>query len=77
MNIQTSDKSFTLFSRVFQEHYHSTKDGALQETLHKQNLPSFYFKKNKRDLKILYICFGLGYNTLRAINYAYQNGSKA
>ncbi|OCR11039.1 hypothetical protein BA917_04465 [Helicobacter pullorum] len=77
MNIQTSDKSFTLFSQVFQEHYHSTQDGALQETLHKHILPSFYFHKNKRNLKILDICFGLGYNTLCAINYAYQNGIKA
>lgn len=70
MNIQTSDKSFTLFNQTFQEHYHSTSDGALQETLHKHIFPSFAYFKNKPKLKILDICFGLGYNTLCAIKYA-------
>ncbi len=70
MSIQTSDKSFTLFNQTFQEHYHSTTDGALQETLHKHIFPSFAYFKNKPKLRILDICFGLGYNTLCAIKYA-------
>lgn len=74
MNIQTNDKSFTLFNQTFQEHYHSTKDGALKETLHKHIFPSFAYFKNKQKLRILDICFGLGYNTLCAIKYASSYG---
>ena len=63
------DGTNTLFSKEFNEPYHSTKDGALHESLEKHVKPSFMFKKNKEKLIILDICFGLGYNTFATLYY--------
>jgi len=68
--IKSGDGSYTAFSNTFNEHYHSTKDGALKETLHKHIIPAFSFQKEKKELHILDICFGLGFNTLATIYYA-------
>jgi len=65
----TEDGSTTLFSEEFRESYHSTFDGALHETLHKHVIPAFSYQKDKLELTILDICFGLGYNTLATIYY--------
>ncbi len=70
MIIKSEDGSYTAFSETFNEHYHSTKDGALKETLHKHIIPAFSFCKDKKELHILDICFGLGFNTLTTIYYA-------
>jgi tRNA U34 5-methylaminomethyl-2-thiouridine-forming methyltransferase MnmC len=63
------DGTNTLFSKEFDEPYHSTKDGALHESLEKYVKPSFAIKKEKQQLTILDICFGLGYNTFATLYY--------
>jgi len=63
------DGSYTLFSHEFEEPYHSTKDGALHESLEKHVKPSLALKKDKPELVILDICFGLGYNTFATLHY--------
>lgn len=63
------DGTNTLYSKEFDEPYHSTKDGALHESLEKYVKPSFALKKNKPNLVILDICFGLGYNTFATLHY--------
>lgn len=67
--VNTGDSSDTLYSHEFNEHYHSTKDGALIESLHKHVIPALKYNKNKQSLKILDICFGLGYNTFATLYY--------
>ena len=63
------DGTNTLFSKEFNEPYHSTKDGALHESLEKHVKPSFKLKNKKQHLTILDICFGLGYNTFATLYY--------
>ncbi len=63
------DGTNTLYSKEFDEPYHSTKDGALHESLEKHVKPSFSLKKEKQQLTILDICFGLGYNTFATLYY--------
>jgi tRNA U34 5-methylaminomethyl-2-thiouridine-forming methyltransferase MnmC len=63
------DGTHTLYSKEFEEAYHSTKDGALHESLEKHVKPAFFFKKDKKSLVILDICFGLGYNTFATLYY--------
>ena len=72
--VQSSDGSFTAYSTEYQEHYHSTKDGALQESLQKHVIPALGAKKEKKELNILDICFGLGFNTLATLHYIEQEG---
>jgi len=71
--IQSEDGTYTAFSSLFNEHYHSTKDGALQESLQKHVIPAYEIQKDKKELYILDICFGLGINTLATVDfYAYH-----
>lgn len=71
MKICTADGSFTLYDEVFDECYHSVSDGALNETLQKHVIPAFDAVVNgKKELNILDICFGLGFNSLATIWYA-------
>ena len=67
--VSSSDGSNTAFSTMFQEHYHSTNDGALNETFEKHITPVFELLKNSEELVILDICFGLGYNTLATLYF--------
>ncbi|MBD3789248.1 MAG: hypothetical protein IE885_02585 [Campylobacterales bacterium] len=67
--VVTEDGSATLYSKEFDECYHSTKDGALQESLQKHVIPAFTFQQAKAKLTILDICFGLGYNTFATLYY--------
>ncbi len=60
--VKTKDNSFTFFNEEFQEHYHSIS-GALEEANKKFIEPL----EIKEGMTILDICFGLGYNTLAAI----------
>ena len=69
----TEDGTITLYSEEFGESYHSTYDGALHETMQKHVIPAFSFQKEKHEIKILDICFGLGYNVLSTIYYIKQN----
>ncbi|WP_457593005.1 tRNA (5-methylaminomethyl-2-thiouridine)(34)-methyltransferase MnmD [Hydrogenimonas sp.] len=72
--VQTGDGSYTCRSRHFDECYHSTKDGALQESMKKHVEPAFSLSSpEKEKLTILDICFGLGYNTLAAVYYAKEH----
>jgi len=70
------DGSNTLFSKEFNEPYHSTKDGALHESLEKHVKPAFSIKKEYDSLTILDICFGLGYNTFATLYYIKANNLK-
>jgi len=70
------DGTNTLYSKEFDEPYHSTKDGALHESLEKHVKPSFALKKDKSELVILDICFGLGYNTFATLHYIKKHNLK-
>jgi len=70
------DGSNTLYSKEFDEPYHSTKDGALHESLEKHVKPSFVLKSNQNKLTILDICFGLGYNTFATLYHIKKNNLK-
>jgi len=69
----SDDGSYTAYSKEYSEHYHSTKDGALYESLVKHINPAFNLIKNKNEINILDICFGLGFNTLATLWYYKQN----
>lgn len=65
--VQTKDGSNTLFSEEYSQCYHSVKDGAINESLRKHILPALNHHKEKPNLRVLDICFGLGYNTFLTI----------
>ncbi len=68
--VKTEDGSYTAYSEVFDECYHSTRDGALKESLKKHVEPAFSLVDPKKEsITILDICFGLGYNTLATLYY--------
>lgn len=69
----SEDGTYTAYSKEYDEHYHSTKDGALQESLLKHILPAFKIKKNQNEINILDICYGLGFNTLATLYYYKKN----
>ncbi|MGD1875728.1 MAG: tRNA (5-methylaminomethyl-2-thiouridine)(34)-methyltransferase MnmD [Mastigocoleus sp.] len=63
----TADGSFTFFSHQFNESFHSHY-GARQESFCKFVEPTYLaLKANRGRLKILDICYGLGYNTAAAL----------
>lgn len=68
------DGTNTLFSVEFNEPYHSTKDGALHESLEKHVKPGLTHSKDKTELIVLDICFGLGYNTFSTLYYIKAQG---
>lgn len=74
--VQSDDGSYTAYSTHFDEHYHSTKDGALTESLQKHVIPAFTLQHDKETLTILDICFGLGFNTLSTLYYLHAQGLK-
>jgi len=67
--VKSEDGSYTAYSEEYDEHYHSTKDGALNESLKKHIEPAFTLHRDKKHLKIIDICFGLGFNTLLSLYY--------
>lgn len=71
--VTTKDGSNTLFSKRYNQHYHNPDDGAIQESLTKHIIPTLEFHKNKTQLNILDICFGIGYNTFTTLYYILQN----
>jgi len=73
---QSDDGSFTAYSTEFEEHYHSTKDGALHESLCKHVLPGLKHCEDKDEIIILDICFGLGFNTLATLLSLKDSGKK-
>ncbi|SFV55531.1 SAM-dependent methyltransferase [hydrothermal vent metagenome] len=70
--ILSDDGSYTAYSEEYAEHYHSTKDGALKESLVKHVIPAFSVV-DKAEVHILDICYGLGFNTLATLLYYKQN----
>lgn len=80
--LPTKDGSFSLYSEKYRDFYHSTKDGAILETLYKHIIPTFTLvcdSQNPKDsaqnpIKILDICFGLGYNALFSLAFAKKCG---
>ena len=70
---KTNDGSNTLYSEKYNQYFHDIKTGAILESLTKHVIPAFEFHKNSKNLKILDICFGLGYNTLSTIYYILKN----
>lgn len=84
--LKTQDGSFSLYSETYKDFYHSTKDGAILETLYKHIIPTFGLlmanqnanpsanlnanHSSKNPIKILDICFGLGYNALFSLAFA-------
>jgi tRNA U34 5-methylaminomethyl-2-thiouridine-forming methyltransferase MnmC len=73
--IESEDGSFTAYSTEFEEHYHSTKDGALHESLSKHVLPALKHTHGKNEITVLDICFGLGFNTFATL-YALRDSDK-
>lgn len=69
----SEDGSYTAYSKEYDEHYHSTKDGALHESNVKHVHPAFKLKEKLEEVTILDICYGLGFNTLATIRYHRQN----
>ena len=67
--VPTEDGTPTLYSAEFDECYHSTRDGALSESLNKHVRPAFTLLEPREEIAILDICFGLGYNTLATLHW--------
>jgi tRNA U34 5-methylaminomethyl-2-thiouridine-forming methyltransferase MnmC len=65
--VQSCDGSYTAYSPEYDEHYHSTKDGALNESLKKHIEPAFALHSEKDHLRLIDICFGLGFNTFLSL----------
>ncbi len=73
--VKTEDGTWTARSARFDECYHSTRDGAFQESLKKHVAPAFSLvDPEKETIRILDICFGLGYNTLTTLWYLQTRG---
>jgi tRNA U34 5-methylaminomethyl-2-thiouridine-forming methyltransferase MnmC len=72
--VRSGDGSCTAYSAAYDEHYHSTKDGALTESLQKHVVPAFACFEHAPTLRILDICFGLGFNTLATLHYMREQG---
>ena len=70
----TNDGSVGLYSPEVDDIYHSTY-GALTEAYEKFILPADFenYFKNKNEIKILDICFGIGYNSKSFINNFIKN----
>ena len=63
----TDDGSYTFFSEEFGQAFHS-KHGAKEESIYKFSIPTLLAQKASRGhLRILDICYGLGYNTAAAL----------
>ncbi len=71
----TADGSFTFFSEDFGELFHSHY-GAYQESFYKFSVPTqLEYQAQKPVIRILDICYGLGYNTATAIQTIWSTNS--
>ena len=70
----TKDGSVGLYSKENKDVYHSAF-GALSEAYDKFILPANFenYFKYKKEIKILDLCYGIGYNTKSFLNYFFQN----
>jgi tRNA U34 5-methylaminomethyl-2-thiouridine-forming methyltransferase MnmC len=72
----TADGSFTFFSQEFEESFHSIH-GAREEALLKFVEPcQLATKAQKPVLRLLDVCYGLGYNTAAALAVIWENNPK-
>ena len=72
----TNDGSVGLYSQDFDDIYHSAS-GALTEAYEKFIYPiNWEVLLNYDDIKILDICYGIGYNTKSFFNYIFENKKK-
>ena len=72
----TNDGSVGLYSQDFDDIYHSAS-GALTEAYEKFIYPiNWEALLNHDDIKILDICYGIGYNTKSFLNYIFENKKK-
>lgn len=71
--IITEDGSKTLFSSKYNQNFHDTKTGALKESLTKHVIPALTYHNQKKQLNILDICFGIGYNTFATLYYIHTH----
>ncbi|MFW2608598.1 hypothetical protein ACN5OY_10970, partial [Aliarcobacter butzleri] len=62
------------FSTKYNQHFHNTEDGAINEALCKHIIPTFFYHQNKKELNILDICFVIIYNTF-STNYFNLNNN--
>ena len=70
--IITADNTESFFNEKIQESYHSYK-GAVEEALQKYVIPCKIKELAKTGkLRILDVCFGLGYNSAKAIDAAWE-----
>lgn len=71
----TADGTQTFYNFDYNEAYHSTKAGAYTESLYKFTLPCKIDKlaKEKEEINILDVGFGLGYNVAVAVKVAKEN----
>ncbi len=68
----TDDGSYTFFSPEFGQTFHS-KYGAKEESIHKFAVPTLLAQKAiGGELRILDVCYGLGYNTAAALATIWQ-----
>lgn len=74
--VQSEDGSYTAYSKEYDEHYHSTKDGALKESYQKHVIPAFKSLKTSDEVAILDICYGLGFNTLCTLLFYKKHSPK-
>ena len=75
MNIkfrENIDSSFELYNEDVGDIYFSNV-GAYKEALEKFVFPSLPVIKNKSNVKILDVCFGMGYNSKTFLNYILKN----
>ena len=69
----TDDGSYTFFSEEFGQTFHS-KYGAKEESIFKYAIPTLLAQKASRGhLRLLDICYGLGYNTATALATIWQS----
>ncbi len=68
----TDDGSYTFFSEQFGQTFHS-KFGAKEESIHKFSVPTLLAEKAQLGhLRLLDVCYGLGYNTAAALSTIWQ-----
>lgn len=70
--VYTDDGSISAYNDAYNDYYHDKK-GALIESIYKHIIPAFSII-NKPYIRILDICFGLGYNSLLSLAFAKKNG---
>lgn len=66
--IYTDDGSISAYNDAYNDYYHDRK-GALIESIYKHIIPAFSII-DKTYIRILDICFGLGYNALLSLAFA-------